>query len=254
MPAFENFYENVKEARMRLEGSVVLYDGWPYYVLTICDHRNDGIFRIYLDKLGTPEGPAVSRMPGIPYEWHDEPNALRGDKMDEYLTLHPNCGIIRKMMNSPAFNKFRPFPLGMCNVSGGVTYLERGPVRHTQQGLTGSMITGTTPTYVPIPGFPKAFVPHVTSPDIADTILGNYPSAKECFQKLLDKSVGNTAAAFHREFAFMRGPVEGLIFLAYKSDIIGYMPAADLSCVKLSSTFLHLKEVTEALNVFDVVV
>lgn len=253
MASYENFYENLKEARMRLEGSIVLYDGWPYYVLTICDHKDDGILRIYLDKLGTPEGPAGSRIPGIPYEWHDEEDCLRGDRMDDFLADNPTCGIIRKMMNSPKFNKFRPFPLGMCNVGGQVSYLERSPVRHTQQGLTSSMISGFKPSYERSSDN-RGYVPPLSGSALADTILGNYPSAKESFDKLLDKRVGNSSVGFHRDFAFVRGPVEGLIFLAYKQDIVGYMPSGDLSCVTLSSSFQHLKEVTEALNVFDVVV
>jgi hypothetical protein len=52
---------------------------------------------------------------------------------------HP---IIRKTMNSPKFNKFRPFPLGMCNSNGRCYFLERQPLRpKVEQGLIRSMVT-----------------------------------------------------------------------------------------------------------------
>jgi hypothetical protein len=43
-----NFYENIKEARMRLKGTIVLYEGIPYRVLAIADHKGP-VFRIYLN-------------------------------------------------------------------------------------------------------------------------------------------------------------------------------------------------------------
>src|SRR3546814_1445089 len=57
--------------------------------------------------------------------------------------------------------------------------------------------------------------------------MGNYPTAKECVHELTDPNCINTGAAFHREFAFIKGPVDTL-FLAYKEDLIGVIPNGDL--------------------------
>jgi hypothetical protein len=52
------------------------------------------------------------------------------------MAEHPAAGILRKQMNSPLFNKFRPYPLGMCNTKGQrAYYLERQPNRKTEQGF-----------------------------------------------------------------------------------------------------------------------
>src|SRR3546814_20877703 len=58
----------------------------------------------------------------------------RGKRMDNFLKDNPDCGIIRKNMDSPLFNRFRPFPLGMCNLNGETYFLCRSPTRNTQQG------------------------------------------------------------------------------------------------------------------------
>ena len=51
--AHPNFYENLKEAQMRLLRTVVTYDNEPYYVGAITNHMKDGIFRVYLLPLAT---------------------------------------------------------------------------------------------------------------------------------------------------------------------------------------------------------
>lgn len=252
MAQLPNFYESLNEANIRLQHTVVLYDGKPYYVLCITDHKSDGIFRMYLDAIGNPDGMAMQRTP-IPYEWYDEPGELsKGEKMDEWLENHKDYGVIRKHINSPLFNKFRPFPLGMCNNRGRVVYIERSPVRNTQQGLTANMlmyhdITSTGPS----PGkLPRVNGPIFTGFEMFSTIMGNYPNPDECVKNLSDPDVANEGMAFSREFAIMRGPV-GLLFLAYKSDIVGYMPNGDFSRVTIAPKFRHTKEVIEELKLFQ---
>src|SRR3546814_3440759 len=119
-----------------------MYNNSPYYVLCITDHKKDGIFRMYLDELYTERGAAISLIPGIPYEYNDgTPQHIeRGKRMDNFLKDNPECGIIRKNMDYPLFNRFRPFPLGMCNFNGETYFLCRSPTRTTQQGLTENMI------------------------------------------------------------------------------------------------------------------
>lgn len=240
MVSYTNFYETVKEASMRLTNTVVLYDGEPYYVLCCTDHKQDGIFRIYLDPLGHPDGLQINTH-NVPYEWFDEGEITRGSKMDEYLTDNPNSRIIRKMMNSPKFNKFRPFPLGMVNKQGSVFYLERHPTRHTQQGLCKNMLYGgevdllnrKKDTHSPVSIFDR---------DFFDTIKGIYPDFKSVLEALKDPDVVNTGAAFSRDFAVMRGPFNTL-FLAYKRETVGQITNRDDSEIKLGSGFSHLREI-----------
>lgn len=245
---YVNFYENLKEAKMRIEHTVVMYDGKPYYVLAVCDHKPDGIFRVYLDDLSSP---AIDRYSDIPI--HYAPAAIEdpshGQMMDKWMEKRPNAGVIRKMMNSPLFNKFRPFPLGMCNYGKKTYYLERGPSRpHSQQGLTKTMLHATC--IDPSSGSKGSIPLSLTSKELYRTIIGDYPTAKECLDALKDPTVLNTSVGFHRNFAFSRGPA-GIIFLAYKTDIVGFLPERDLSSVVLDRSFAHTKEVVEDLSLFS---
>lgn len=252
MAEYVNFYENLKEAEMRLSHTVVMYDGEPYYVLAITNHHADGIFRIYLDQLGLPCG-LVHQIENIPYDYAEHPSTpmTRGQALDDWLASRGKefPGVIRKQMNSPLFNKFRPFPLGMCNYQGKSRYLERLPTRYTQQGLTQQMLIGTAVRSSPSLGYTKNEVPSIFSSEFYDTIKGNYPSFQECLRNMTHPDIANESTAFHREFALVKGPL-GLLFLSYKHDIVGFLPNGDDSVVMLSAEFRHLKEVTAELNVF----
>lgn len=255
MVEYTNFYENIKEAEIRLNHTVILYDGLPYYVLCMCDHKPDGIMRIYLDPLGAPDGKlAVQRNLSIPYEWLQEsPNGpTRGDMMDTWLETEQgkNSGVLRKMMNSPKFNRYRPFPLGMSNVGGEVVFVERQPMRQTQQGLTNNMMCQTKLSLEGVTVGYKAL--SVTSPEMYDVIVGRYPSPEDCLKNLLDPDVQNDGAAFHRNFALLRGPIRSL-FLAYKSDVIGFLDKGDFSSLRLAEEFKYTKEVVEELKLFGTV-
>lgn len=252
MKEYTNFYESIKEARMRIEGTVVLYEGWPHYVLTVCDHMDDGIFRVYMEKLGDCSNMAIQKL-SVPYGWHDEPNMTRGQKMDDFMAANPKCGIIRKMMNSPHFNKFRPFPLGMCNFKGSVLYLERTPNRSTYQGLTQSMIMSTPPSIIATVNKGRSLSSggaiHILCDELCDTIVGNYPSFYSSVTKLRDPKVLNDGVAFHRHFALLRGPLN-MLFLVYRSDVIGFLPNNDDTVVTIDKGFEYTKEVVDNLNIF----
>ena len=250
-----NFYETVKEARMRLERSVVLYDGKPYFVLAVDGHKPDGIFRMYLDDLTDSRGPAHRRGLSIPYDWCDEPGALRGDKMDAWLEKKPEEGVIRKMMNSPSFNKFRPFPLGMVNVGNTVVFTERQPTRSTFQGLTQQMINATRVSIIPDSAKPSLARDGVTitSVPFVDMLLGNYPDPKECLEAMTNPRIMNEGVAFHRLFALFRGPLD-MLFLAYKGDVVGILTEHDFSVLRLGTSYRHLREVVSELGLFDKVI
>lgn len=254
MAKHKNFYETVKEAEMRLQSTIVLYEGEPYYVLCITDHKADGIFRIYLDKIGFHEkGLAHQRIPGIPWDNYDEsPSNSKGHKMDAWLEKNPDSGIVRKFMSSSGFDNYRPFPLGMLNEGGSTFYIERMPQRSTQQGLMQTMIKQKVVDLADNPGqrVARGASFQFFGMGMHQCILGQYPSAKECLKNMLDDKIANTAVGFNRNFALVRGPVDTL-FLGYKDDIIGVLPNLDFSRVRLAKSAGHTKEVVDGLKLFD---
>lgn len=251
MKEHPNFYETVDEVRIRLSGTVILYDGKPYYVLNVANHKGDGVFRLYLDPLRDDLPTYANYEGGVPYHWgpgdsHEYPTA-----MDNWMIANPKSGIIRKKMNSPLFNKFRPFALGMCNYQGKALYIARSPSRNTNQGLTGN---GMRMYYTDLSGSSSTRSgPTIVDAELYHTIMGQYPDPEECLKNLLDKKCSNTSVAFHREFAFIRGPLD-LIFVIYRTDVVGLVLENNLTRIKLGDNFKHLREVVEQLNIFDDVV
>src|SRR3546814_15537624 len=79
---------------MRLRHTLVMYDGEPYYVLLISDHKKDGVFRIYMDKAGNEHGFAFQREQ-VPYEASSSWN-VTATVMDDWLEKNPDKGVIRK--------------------------------------------------------------------------------------------------------------------------------------------------------------
>jgi len=242
---YPNFYENVQEATIRLQHTTVLYDGEPYFVLCFDDHKPDGIIRIYMEPIGYDK--LESNYMPIPYGNSLPPGKSRGDVMDAYMAQNPTSRIIRKQMNSPLFQRFRPFPLGMCNFSGSTAYCERQPVRHTHQGLTNSMISAR---YLSVDGKDRSCHLSFTGKEFRDTIMGKYPTAADSLKVVTDSSYKENAVGFSRLFAFVRGPVD-TAFLAYKNDIVGNIPNGDTSVVTLSKNFTFVKELVDNLNIFQ---
>src|SRR5690349_7508913 len=115
---YPNFYENLKEAQDRLRGCIVLYSGEPNYIWAICDHKPDGKFRVYMSPIEvvhTTSLPPINQIPS------NHPSL--GSAIDTFLDANASLPVVRKMMDSPAFNKFRPFPLGMCNQGSQAFYV-----------------------------------------------------------------------------------------------------------------------------------
>ena len=232
---------------MRLRGTVVLYDGLPHYIMAITAHNPDGIFRVYMEPLSdkmivqSPNRPPFDQYPA------DHPSL--GTAMDEWMANNPKSVLMRKMMNSPKFNKFRPFSLGMVNYNGRVYYLERQPTRKSEQGLTSNMIAESRLRLddQPTMGGPRGI--SLTSPALAATIRNEYPSFEECLTNLKNRTVTNEGAAFHRLFALIRGPINTM-FLGYKDTVIGVLPHRDGSEVILDVNYYHTREAVQELGVF----
>jgi hypothetical protein len=247
---YVNFYETLAEANMRLRGTYVLYDGLPYAVLCITNHKDDGIFRIYIEPLGFGEtsGASYMSMPS-PHGNFSSESTLLGSEMDKWMaSVGDGCRVLRKTMNSPLFNKFRPFPLGMYNSRERAFYLERQPNRRSEQGLTYPMIS-FSPVFSNKGRVEKQEFNFYSS-EFKSCVIGSHPSAQDCLDALNNPEVGNESVAFHRNFAFVRGPLE-VLFLAYKSDIVAVLPDCDFSAVRLGKQFSHTREVVEDLGLFN---
>lgn len=274
MASFENFYENHEEAVRRIRGTIVTYDGEPFHVIAITNHKPDGIFRVYLQPLGLdPTKPQK-----IPNMHHDYPatHSSLGPMLDTWMANPSNEGhqILRKTMNSPKFDKFRPFALGMCNytyaygkeTSARCYWLERQPIRpKVEQGLIKSAVVEKVVTLGDdyqktrrgsgLMGNPGGGgMVDIHSAAFRDCVMGNYPKAQACLDVLIDvEGYINEAVAFDRNFALVRGPL-GMIFLAYKADIIGVLPKLDFSLLRLGHGFGYAKEAVEGLKLFKQVI
>jgi hypothetical protein len=251
---YPNFYENITEARARLNRTVILYDDIPCQVAAITDHKEDGIFRMWLAPIGaTPEElRAREKFDYYCMNCHPDNTELPG-YLDAELAKNPKSGIMRKHMNSPKFKRFRPFPLGMCNVGTQTFYVERQPIRpKMEQGLVKSALWETLITAGSRQDNPRRVPEQISlfSSDFRDCILADHHDAATVLPMLLDPKVSNDAHAFHREFALVRGPLE-MIFLAYRADIIGVLPKNNFSLLRLGREFRHCQEVVEELGLFN---
>lgn len=160
----------------------------------------------------------------------------------------PNLTIVRKNMDSPHFNKFRPFPLGMMNKGTLAVFVERQPLRpKVEQGLTQAMLVGT---FVNASLMANRGPVSLFSTEFRDCIKGDYPSPNQALEGVVSDKTANESIAFHRNFALVRGPI-GTVFLAYKDDVVGALTRSNFSSVKLGKEFKHLKEAVGDLNLFQ---
>lgn len=249
---YVNFYENIAEAHIRLRNTVVMYDGAPYHIWAITSHKPDGIFRVYMSPIGEDPNRYIERPD---FDMYHPTSPELGPYLDKWMDQTKDHKFVRKHMNSPHFGKFRPFPLGMCNrPDGGVSYFERQPQRNREQGLTNSMVDET---FLDInPGTNKFRSGRMSvglrSAAFESCVLGTHPGPNEVLSNLLDSDVSNTGVAFNRNFALLRGPI-GMLFLAYKRDVIGVLPQSNFTQLTLGREYKHLKEVVQELNLFSTI-
>lgn len=235
---YPNFYESLREARMRLNYTLVLYDGEPYQVAGITNHE-DGIYRLYLWDIRNAD---KQRCPDLS-DYDDE-------FIEDWVADNPQYNFIRKKINSPKFNKFRPYPLGMVNYKDCVFYVARQPVRKSEQGLIDQMLNRTHLTKMTVPEFNTQF-PGLYQ--LRDCIKGVYPKPEEVLKALNDPDVITQGAAFDREFAIVKGPLNQL-YLAYRAEVVGLMLNNDFNTVLIGRDYDYCKEVVQALGLFDNVI
>lgn len=251
---YPNFYESIQEAKRRLHNTVVCYDGFPYFVLAITDGWADDIFRIYVEPLCDRDQSLINVKPfGNMGKSHGDYPDCKHD-VEHYMQNNPDKPVFRKQMNSPKFRKYRPYPLGFVNYEGNAVFAERTPTRRSEQGMTSHSIV---PYNVEMQLDMRMKNSHVVIPlqceQLSACIRGVYPDIQDCIEGMNNPAFGNPAVAFDRNFAVVRGPI-GMLFLAYKTDVVGVLPNHDTSLLRLGTHFKHCREVIETLSVFGRIV
>lgn len=208
-------YENIHDAQMRLQNTVVLYDGEPVWITEVAE-RGDGdpkddIFRVYA---------------------HPIPMKAREPKAQ-----------MRKFISSKKFD-MAPFPMGFLNKDGQVYYCTRLPRRQQRQGLSNGTFSCTL-----VPAQLQIAIPRleqlVVAPEFYACIKGLYPEYDEAVKEI---ERGNASSvAFHRQFALVSDPeLEELLYLYHKKDKVGFMMDGK---IKLTHKGRCLKEALQEIKV-----
>ena len=188
------FWTDTTQARERLAGTVVLYDGLPVYVYDVEDGDNfdDRIPRANITFCGDTEGKRQ-----------------------------------RKRLDSPKFNKFRSLPeLGWVNhPKYGAIYLARRAARTRLHGLNSANVKGiffyNAPEYGTIT-YERAWDALYNSSYFTDACADKYPPLEAV---LLNVQEGS-AVAFSRKFAVYRDTL-GLRWLYREGERIGIFTNAN---------------------------
>ena len=215
-----NVYENLEEAQFRLSGSVVGYDGYPAYIHDVRAH-SDGIFRL-----------TITRLP-----LNGEGHAGAEDIGDEDL---PASKAVRKRIDSPKFNRFRPIQLGMMNLfdaTGQITgrimrhasYAVRIPVRRGSQGLKNESFDCRM-----LFGGQRTQLNHAMKSEAFSEMSRNvYPT----FDEAMDRLAPDSSIAVTREFAVAMG-ADQIVSLYHKNTVSGLVHRGTILLLP-SHTFLR---------------
>lgn len=241
---YPNYYETLDEAHRRLLGTVVMYDNEPGTLVAITNHKSDGIYRAYF----WPCSNKHKLPPGLDLSFHAPGNTAQGAYIDEFIAANKDCGLLRKQLNSPSFNKFRPFALGMMNYGGAANYLERTPERRTYQGLTRTAIFATSVSLDPTKRKKECPV-HLFGSEFTDCVKAAHPKADEVLENMLSPDNANSSVACHRDFAIIRGPLD-TFYLGHKDKVVGFIPPTVRPEVELGKGFSYLRETVEEMGQF----
>ena len=201
-------YESIGDAQMRLNSTVVLYDGEPVYIREIgvrdAGDPKDDVFRVYAETL-----PRTGR-----------------EKVDT----------MRKYISSKKFD-MAPFPMGFMNHKGYAYYCSRLPRRQQKQGLSENTFSCCPVAFQHEVGS-VSFGTATQLQPFVDMVKGRYPTMEEALRLLSSeeaKSVG-----FSRTYALIRDlELDGLIYLYHKQEKVGFILDGAL---KLSKSAVCLKE------------
>lgn len=258
MVDYLNFYENADEVNRRLRGTVVLYDGKPYYVMTLAMASVDSIVRLYLEPLSSEHRPLLLdnyKMKaltdkGISFPWQQYPHGSSSmiSAMETFTKQVPELGILRKKINSPSFNKFRPFPLGYSLQDGGYpVYVMRKPVRKGYQGFSSAR--AAVINLDAVDGYFNSGNFDINSPALYNAIVADWPTYHAAVGKML-QNPSQLGQPFHRDLAIIRGPCDSF-FLGHRYQIVGQITDLPTGSIRLAKSCQHLFETLSEMNIFQ---
>lgn len=203
-------YETLEEIKMRLESSVVLYDGAPVYITRVAAPEADDkkeISRVFFREL--------------PYE--------------------PDGRDIRKFLSSRKFDLNIP-NLGYINHRGRALYLTRAPVRQYSQGLCNK---NTTVMELGGRRSEWSFNDIIRGDGLANLLKGSYPSFKEAGEILNEKT---QSVAISKSFAVNIDNDLDVLMMSYKGTKCGLAFKGERA-IRLSPKFHFLKNEAEELKI-----
>ena len=181
-------YDRLEEARMRLNNSLIRLSGEPFYI--------ENVFRNDYD----PDDEDIDTE-----ELEHEPVGPGNIYVSGYLTAYSSF-VTDIPLDSTRLD-FRPVPLGFRNrPQAELCYMERRPYRSYKQGLTVHNYDAR-----------EARLPRISSPELADTIKGNYPSLTsvlDCVESAPDLN-GNLYQPFSRDWAIRVDTHNGVVYVFY---------------------------------------
>jgi hypothetical protein len=231
-------FESIDETQMRLEGTIVRYDGVPVYVNQVSGH-DDGNARVHLKALPITDGQDLYRDEDSGGSFRPLPRRSSSAEAPPPPPAEPTPQrTIRKVINSPKLD-MEPLELGYFNTPNGVYHASRMPTRKYKQGLSSQncLISSTDPNV----GSRYSFS-HVTQMQgFFDMLVGNYSSLRGALQQL-QTNPGLNCVAVHYEYYIRRHPL-GLYFLHNSQTEIGVCTDADWSGLRIAKDYKYLREV-----------
>jgi hypothetical protein len=182
-------FENIEQARQRLEGTVVTFDGLAAYV----------------SEVSVVDGEHTCRLVFLPDTFKD--------------STYSKNKRVRKHLSDPLFKKFKPFDLGFINLfdeeiigpNTNCMFTFRRPIRSgARQGLAREAIDGSYLQNSKGAGRLENWnlTTLMSCQSFADMINGKYPSYSEALENLIP----NSSIAFNRNYAVLQAS-DGLVWL-----------------------------------------
>ena len=219
-------YETADEVKMRLEQTVVLYEGKP----------------VYITKVSSVGG-------GLGYDAEDNP--IKADDKKEIarvffreLPMDPRIGndeknTHRKYLSSRNFD-LSPFKMGYFNIKGRAIFAARSPIRQNRQGLSSQVLKLTDIKGRPVEDI--SFTSAISSKGFVDMVAGVYPTFKDVGDLLGDDE--NSSMAVSRCFALGIDHDLELLHLLHKGVRCGIAMKGDKG-LRLPAKFHFLKQEAE---------
>lgn len=251
-------FDNLADAQQKLQQSIVLYQGIPVFVHAVLNSRPDGIFRVYFKPIPLT----------LPVDFNNDPDEdeagvqeivnpfrpMRGDDMRELDRRYRADGCIRKKINSPHFNGFRPITLGYMNHFEGTNtlpiFVVRSTARQYSQGVKLRTLTFERPALFNEPVDRMGEANLARSIGFKEMVANEYPSIKDAIDVIKDDSKAPKGVAVSRDVAIMYQSDLAMYLVFVRNQLVGYLDDSqgDRFVVSVSKEKRHLKEILEGVG------